>query len=56
MSSFIRPRKPVSEEEKNETSRLFGDLVSKLDDAEAADAKKDKSPSRFFGFKGFMPR
>ena len=63
MSNFIRPKKPVSEQEKNETARLFGDLVAKLDtpaqnqEAQPPATKKDEPKSnRFFGFKSFLPR
>ena len=34
MSNVIRPRRPISEAEKREASEIFGDLVSKLDQAD----------------------
>lgn len=49
MSSFIRPKRPITEKERGETSRLFGDLLSKIDAAHAvqlAPAPEKKSGLR----------
>lgn len=63
MSSFHpAKRPPATEDEIKDVSRLFGDLVAKLDATEVPerktqkDNKKDEAPGRYFGFQGFLPR